>query len=181
MYLLSREKWQEKNSHYYKNNHKFLYKKELLNCHIKHNDNYTRSRNKRLHTGCFTMAKRVLFICMIPLFIIASGVTTLLTAQDDVAAALYQEGLKKYILEDYMGALEDFESAIKLDPDNDKFKKMHLNTLIKQGNREYERGNLPEAEYYFSRAYRLSGEDEELRAMLDLIQADLWRSLAWKH
>lgn len=99
--------------------------------------------------------------------------STLLCAQDDVATALYQEGLKKYILEDYTGALEDFESALKLKPDNEKYKKMHLNTLIKQGNREYERGNLAESESYFSRAYRLSGEDEELRAMLNSIRTQL--------
>lgn len=119
------------------------------------------------------MAIRALYICVIPLIFFASGMSHLLPAQDDVAAALYQEGLKKYILEDYLGALKDFESALKLNPDNEKFKKMHLNTLIKKGNREYEREDLAEAEYYFSRAYRLSGQDVELKAMLDSIRGQL--------
>ena len=119
------------------------------------------------------MAIRALYICVIPLIFFASGMSHLLPAQDDVAAALYQEGLKKYILEDYLGALKDFESALKLNPDNEKFKKMHLNTLIKKGNREYEREDLAEAEYYFSRAYRLSGQDVELKAMLDSIRGEL--------
>jgi len=119
------------------------------------------------------MAIRALYICIIPLIFFASGMSHFLPAQDDVAAALYQEGLKKYILEDYLGALKDFESALKLNPDNEKFKKMHLNTLIKKGNREYEREDLAEAEYYFSRAYRLSGQDVELKAMLDSIRGQL--------
>jgi len=119
------------------------------------------------------MAIRALYICVIPLIFFASGMSHLLPAQDDVATALYQEGLKKYILEDYLGALKDFESALKLNPDNEKFKKMHLNTLIKKGNREYEREDLAEAEYYFSRAYRLSGQDVELKAMLDSIRGQL--------
>ena len=109
---------------------------------------------------------------LVVLLCLSMGVTFCI-AQDDVATALYQEGLRKYILEDYTGALEDFESALKLDPESEKITKMYLNTLIKQGNREYETGNLREAEPYFSRAYRLSGEDEELRALLDSIRTQM--------
>jgi putative nucleotidyltransferase with HDIG domain len=125
-----------------------------------------------------TMVLRALAACAVTvctLLTLVSGIPNVSMAQDDVAAALYQEGLKKYILEDYLGALKDFESALKLNPENDKFKKMQLNTLIKQGNREYETGSLAEAEYYFSRAYRLSGEDEELGSILDSIRIKLRR------
>ena len=128
---------------------------------------------RNTQTGRPIMGKRAVYICVIPLIILAIGMSNLVPAQDDVATALYQEGLKKYILEDYLGALKDFESALKLNPENEKFKKMHLNTLIKQGNREYERRDLAEAEYYFSRAYRLSGQDAELKSMLDSIRGEL--------
>jgi putative nucleotidyltransferase with HDIG domain len=122
-----------------------------------------------------TCVIRALLACTVLLCALAPAVCNVSHAQDDVATALYQEGLKKYILEDYLGALNDFESALKLNPDNEKFKKMHLNTLIKQGNREYEAGSLADAEYYFSRAYRLSGDDEELGAILDSIRTTLRR------
>ena len=94
-----------------------------------------------------------------------------LIPQDDVAAILYREGLKKYILEDYRGAIEDFDSAYRIDPENIRIRKMYINTLIKQGNIEYEKSDLEAAKDYFLRAFNLSGEDEELKETLQMIQS----------
>ena len=96
-----------------------------------------------------------------------------LFAQEDVATALYEEGVRKYILEDYPGALEDFEGALQLQPANERIIKMYLNTLIKQANREYGAGNLKGAEPYFLRAYNLSGGDEKIKANLETIRTQL--------
>ena len=92
---------------------------------------------------------------------------------DDVATALYQEGIKKYILEDFKGAIRDFESAYRLEPDNPKIKGMYINTLLKQGSIEYEKNNLKQAAEYYRRALELSGEDEELQKRLTLIRQNI--------
>jgi len=89
---------------------------------------------------------------------------------DDVATALYREGLKKYILKDYEGAIEDFDSALVLKPQDDNIKKMYINTLIKQANIEYGQNNLKKAESLFLKAYALSGEDEDLQKNLIMIK-----------
>ncbi|NOY08084.1 MAG: HD domain-containing protein, partial [Spirochaetes bacterium] len=54
-----------------------------------------------------------------------------------------------------------------------KFKNMYLNTLIKQGNIEYETGNLISAKSYFAKALTLSGDDEDLKQKLELIKNSL--------
>jgi HD-GYP domain-containing protein (c-di-GMP phosphodiesterase class II) len=109
-------------------------------------------------------------IIIIPLLCMCTLLPQFLFAQNDVATALYEEGLKKYILEDYAGAIEDFNSALKLKPDNTRIQKMLVNTLIKQGNIEYENGDFSSAEDYFLRAYKLSGEDAELKENLERIR-----------
>jgi len=79
-------------------------------------------------------------------------------AQEDVVNAIYKEGLRKYILGDYSGAVKDFESALKISPNNERLKKIYVATLIKLGNLEVERGNLNEALEFYSRAYSISEE-----------------------
>ena len=112
-----------------------------------------------------------LFILPIISFFLLSPM--ILYSDDDVATALYKEGLKKYILEDFNGAIEDFDSALRLNPDDSKIKKMYINTLIKQGNFEYENNNLKTAEEYFLKAYTLSGEDKALQKNLKMIQEQI--------
>lgn len=96
-----------------------------------------------------------------------------LSGDEEVATALYKEGIKKYILEDYEGAVQDFESAYRLKPDDPKIRGMYINTLIKQGNIEYQRENLKAAQEYYSQALSLSGEDRELREKLASIQSNI--------
>jgi len=119
------------------------------------------------------MSHRFVYCVILPILLCVLLAPLQPLCQEDVAAALYEEGLRKYILEDYTGALEDLDSALKLQPDSEKIRKMYLNTLIKQGNKEYEAGNLKGAEGYFLRAYRLSGEDVELKANLESIRTQL--------
>jgi putative nucleotidyltransferase with HDIG domain len=104
---------------------------------------------------------------------LCSGIFSLSFSQNDVATALYQEGIKKYILEDFKGAIKDFESAFKLEPDNPKIKGMYINTLLKQGGIEYENNNLKQAAEYYRRALELSGEDAELQKRLALIRQNI--------
>lgn len=94
-------------------------------------------------------------------------------SENDVATALYREGLKKYILEDYSGAIKDFDTAYRLNPEDTNIRKMYINTLIKLGNIEYENNNLKMAEKHFLKAYSLSGEDEDLQKNLKTIQERL--------
>jgi putative nucleotidyltransferase with HDIG domain len=100
-------------------------------------------------------------------------VPILILSEDNVATALYKEGLKKYILEDYNGAVKDFDTAHRLNPEDIKIRKMYINTLIKLGNIEYENNNLKMAEKHFLKAYTLSGEDEDLQRNLETIQERL--------
>jgi len=97
-------------------------------------------------------------------------VPLIVLAEDDVATALYKEGLKKYILTDYEGALKDFDSAYQLKPGDVKIKKMYITTLIKQGNFYYEKNNLNKALEYYLRAQKLGGEDEILKNNLKEVQ-----------
>jgi len=109
----------------------------------------------------------ILFIFCIALPIFAP---LIVLAEDDVATALYKEGLKKYILTDYEGALKDFDSAYQLKPGDVKIKKMYITTLIKQGNSYYEQNNLNKALEYYLRAQKLGGEDETLKNNLKEVQ-----------
>ena len=96
-----------------------------------------------------------------------------LFGDEDVATALYREGIKKYILEDFRGAINDFESAYRLKSDDPKIRGMFINTLIKQGNIEYEKENLKAAQVYYEKALSLSGEDPDLQNKLTLIQKNI--------
>jgi len=96
-----------------------------------------------------------------------------LFGDEDVATALYREGIKKYILEDFKGAINDFESAYRLRPDDPKIRGMYINTLIKQGNIEYEKENLKVAQVYYEKALSLSGEDVDLQDKLALIHKNI--------
>ena len=96
-----------------------------------------------------------------------------LFGDEDVATALYREGIKKYILEDFRGAINDFESAYRLKSDDPKIRGMFINTLIKQGNIEYEKENLKAAQVYYEKALSLSGEDPDLLDKLTLIQKNI--------
>ncbi len=93
--------------------------------------------------------------------------------EDDVATTLYKEGLKKYILEDYRGAIVDFENAYRLKPEDNKIRKMLINTLVKQGNMDYEQKDLKSAEDYYLRAIALAGEDEEVQKKLIIIRKSI--------
>jgi putative nucleotidyltransferase with HDIG domain len=119
------------------------------------------------------MSHRNAFFTLFTIFFCMLLIGYPLFSQEDVAKALYEEGLRKYILQDYSGALEDFGGALQLQPDNQRIVKMYLNTLIKQGNREYEAGNLKRAEQYFLQAYKLSEEDAELSVALQAIRTQL--------
>lgn len=101
-----------------------------------------------------------LFFCYSILFLLAITTASMIIAysQDDVAEAIYKEGLRKYILENYTDAIKDFESALKIDPGNEKIKKIYIASLIKIGNLELEKGNLVEANKYYTKAYSISKE-----------------------
>ena len=86
---------------------------------------------------------------------------------DDVATALYREGLKKYILKDYEGAIEDFDSALVLKPQDDNIKKMYINTLIKQANIEYGQNNLKKASEAYKKLRKMD-EESAKRLLLDI-------------
>jgi putative nucleotidyltransferase with HDIG domain len=86
--------------------------------------------------------------------------------EEDIAEVLYQEGLKKYILKDYLGAINDFQSAYDLKRDEEKIKNMYINALIKQGDIEYKQKDYEAAEKHFKQALKLSGDDKTLEAML---------------
>jgi putative nucleotidyltransferase with HDIG domain len=105
--------------------------------------------------------------------ILFMAVFTVLSSDEEVATALYKEGIKKYILEDYKGAVKDFESAYRLKPDDPKIRGMYINTLIKQGNIEYQRENLKAAQEYYKKALSLSGEDPDLQDKLASIQHNI--------
>jgi tetratricopeptide (TPR) repeat protein len=90
-------------------------------------------------------------------------------AEEDVAVAIYRDGLKKYVLGDYGGAVEDFDRALTQKPEDELIKKMYITTLLKSGNREYDTGVLIKAERLFTKAYTLSGEDENLRKNVTMI------------
>jgi len=92
---------------------------------------------------------------------------------DEILDILYKEGLKKYILKDYAGAITDFESAYRLDEENIIINNMYLHALIKQGNIEYENNKLTEAKNYFTLALELSDMDTELQQQLSLIQEEI--------
>ncbi len=120
--------------------------------------------------------KKTLFI----VFMIFSTALPLLAPlclrpDNDVATTLYKEGLKKYILSDYEGALEDFDSAYRLNPDDLKIKKMYTSTLIKLGNSYYEQNSLNRALEYYLRAQKLGGEDEALKNNLKEVQEKIAR------
>jgi putative nucleotidyltransferase with HDIG domain len=118
--------------------------------------------------GC---SEKILIIFAV--FTFCFGISPLCFSEDDVATALYQEGIKKYILEDFKGAIKDFESAYRLEPDNPKIKGMYINTLLKQGGIEYEKNNLKQSAEYYRRALELSGEDKELQKRLALIRQNI--------
>jgi putative nucleotidyltransferase with HDIG domain len=105
--------------------------------------------------------------------ILFMAVFSVLSGDEEVATALYKEGIKKYILEDYKGAVQDFQSAYKLKPDDPKIRGMYINTLIKQGNIEYQRENLTGAQVYYKKALSLSGEDPDLQDKLVSIQRNI--------
>ncbi|MBN2325420.1 MAG: HD domain-containing protein [Spirochaetes bacterium] len=113
----------------------------------------------------------------LPVFLLFSmlflTVFSVLSPDDDVATALYKEGIKKYILEDYESAVRDFESAYRIKPDDPKIRGMYINTLIKQGNIEYQQENLKAAREYYKKALSLSGEDPDLRDKLAVIQRNI--------
>ncbi|KPJ89113.1 MAG: hypothetical protein AMS17_03150 [Spirochaetes bacterium DG_61] len=119
------------------------------------------------------MMKRIRSIILLLIFFAILLLPVLLSAEEDVAAAIYKEGLKKYVLGDYDGAVEDFDRALKLKPGDALIRKMYINTLLKKGNLEYETGNLKKAEKYFTKAYTLSGEDEKLRKNIIMIQEQI--------
>ncbi|MBA7532894.1 hypothetical protein ES705_25124 [subsurface metagenome] len=119
------------------------------------------------------MIKQYSTIIILALLALFSLLPIRIHSENDVATALYKEGLKKYILEDYSGAIKDFDTAYRLNPEDAKIRKMYINTLIKLGNIEYKNNNLIMAEKHFLKAYSLSGEDEELQKNLNTIQERL--------
>ena len=92
---------------------------------------------------------------------------------ENLSKSVYKEGLRKYILRNYKGAIKDFKTAYKLNKKDSKIKGMYVNALIKQGNIEYNDGNLYSSERYFSRALSLSGKDAELRRKLNQIKEEI--------
>jgi len=86
--------------------------------------------------------------------------------EGNIAEVLYQEGLKKYILHDFLGAIDDFQSAYNLNNNESKIKNMYINALIKQGDIEYKQKNFETAREHFSLALELSGDDKTLAALL---------------
>lgn len=109
-------------------------------------------------------------ILAVPILILTLVLPAYIHPQDEVAERLYNEGLRKYILNDYTGAISDFDSAYRLDSENLKIKNMYLNTLVKQGNSEYERGNLAAAQRWYDRALALAGDDKELKSRLSQVR-----------
>ncbi len=90
--------------------------------------------------------------------------------QEDIAEVFYQEGLKKNILKDYIGSINDFQNAYQLKGDDTRIVKMYVYALIKQGNIEYEQKDYETALAYFSKALLLSGRDEELQNKLKIVK-----------
>lgn len=91
------------------------------------------------------------------------------SGHEKVDDAIFQEGLRKYIQSDYRAAIEDFEKSYAHDKNNKKLKKVFYNALLRQGDIEYERDDLPEARRLYARALTVGGEDEALLRKLRTI------------
>jgi putative nucleotidyltransferase with HDIG domain len=98
-----------------------------------------------------------------------------LYSAEDVSQVLYNEGIRKYILKDYTGAINDFQNAYSIKNDDNKIRKMYINALIKQGNIEFEKNKFTAAGEYFSKALSLSGRDDDLKNKLMIIQQEINR------
>lgn len=118
----------------------------------------------------FNIMIKFIRACSVLIFLVASITAPYEAYSDEISDLFYKEGLKKYILKDYVGAITDFENAYRLDKENIIIKNMYLHALIKQGNNEYENNNLMAAKEYFTLALELSDMDEELQQQLSLIQ-----------
>ena len=99
-----------------------------------------------------------------------------LSAADDISSPVYTEGLKKYILRDYKGAIKNFENAHKLDKKNQIIRRMYVKALVKQGNIEYNQLDLEAAAKYYSKALTLLPHDQELQNKLNLIKKQIIRN-----
>ncbi len=116
-----------------------------------------------------TVFKSLLIVMVI--LSVVSITSGLVYGQQKVVDALYKNGLKKYILGEYKEAIDDFESALKLDPKNIKVQNMYFTALVKMGNIEYSKGNLEEAKIYYEKALKVSQGNEDVKAKLREITA----------
>ncbi len=110
--------------------------------------------------------KKWIIYTLIILFVFIVNILNISYAQNKVVDAFYKDGLKKYVLGDYKGAIKSFESALKLDPKNIKVQNMYFTTLVKLGNIEYSNGNLPLAKSYYEKALKVSGGNEDIKNKL---------------
>lgn len=97
--------------------------------------------------------------------------TGMMFAQNDVTEALYNEGLRNFVLKDYEAALKNFESLYTLDPADIKSREMLINTLLELGDDSYDKLKFGEAETYYLKARGISPNNPEIRNRMELIEA----------
>ncbi len=94
-----------------------------------------------------------------------------LYAQDEVADALYGEGLRNYVLKDYKAALKNFEGLYQLNPNDVKNREMLANTLLALGDAAFDDEDYGKAETYYLKAKGISPANTESQNRLDIVRA----------
>jgi len=101
--------------------------------------------------------------------------TTLSFSDSNIAMILYKEGLKNYIFNDYKAAIKNFKKCYLIDKNNLKIKKMYIRSLIKQADKDYEKGSLSDAKKHYSQAITISGKDasQSIKDKLTLVEKSI--------
>ncbi len=100
---------------------------------------------------------------------------TLSFSDSSIAMVLYKEGLKNYIFNDYKAAIKNFKKCYSIDKNSLKIKEMYVRSLVKQADKDYEKGFLSDAKKHYSQAITISGKDvsQSLKDKLTLVEKSI--------
>lgn len=85
---------------------------------------------------------------------------------------LMDRAVKEYLRGDYMGAIQDFERVLEME-DNEKAQKLLYKSIVEEGKRRFNNGELEIAKQYFEKAKEADPKDREVIDLLSEINKKL--------